>query len=451
MTSPMRSTPSVGLQSAPAQSQQAVQAGPDATPLAISPNAPDTPSQRSGAARNGARRARRRASQDTDALRSPDAPKTTETVNLPDAPDTKVPDDTATPTDRTDLADLTDAEELTELLGGDEELRKATAATQVRIIRQRLGLAEPPTPKTVHLPLASLVVTDEPDLHPHGKSFAVSLGLVGMLHPPAVVAIPGTDTFHVEFGRRRVLGARAMESPPETIECHLYEQLSDTQRALMVLHENGRRAPAWITESAALAELVDAHVGLTDVEIAVALGIPLSTARQRLKIAMLPAATRAQILQGGIPQTIVRRILRLNTTARATLEAQAEEGEQITAELVNQALHGQIGAGLGVVRQALAASWQPADAAATWQEAQEARQHQTQADQRADSIHQDARSSADASADAPDPWTPKALDDLLRMLQSLGHRLGGMSGAVRASLLAQALVQELTVLQRLRA
>jgi ParB-like chromosome segregation protein Spo0J len=294
---------------------------------------------------------------------------------------------------------------------------------------------------------------------------------MGMLHPPSVMPIPGTDTYRVITGRGRVIGAHLL-GEPETLECHCYERLSRTDETLLILSENMRRAPAWAQEVAALAELVDTRVGMTEQELAILFGLSVTTIRERLKLALLPPGIRSQVTSGTVGYAIARRITRLTEAATALLEVQAQEGETITEDMVKQAMRGQIGAGMGVVRQALAESWSPWDAAATWSEAQTAQETQrTQREAQGDGFVPDPvatfRSALAVSADQslqeheseaaqPTPvdsatrntWNHGAVERLLHDLLVLEHMLGQLPGAARASMLAQALRQEITILQR---
>jgi ParB-like chromosome segregation protein Spo0J len=296
---------------------------------------------------------------------------------------------------------------------------------------------------------------------------------MGMLHPPSVTPIPGTDTYRVITGRGRVIGARLL-GEPETLECHCYDRLSRTDETLLILSENMRRALAWVQEVAALAELIDTGVGMKEQELAILFGLSVTTIRERLKLALLPPGIRSQVTSGTVGYAVARRITRLTAAAVALLEDRALEGEAITEDMVKQAMRGQIGAGMGVVRQALAESWSPWDAAVTWSEAQTAQE--TQRTQRevqevglmSDLLAQSPQADAlSASADqfqwehyieAAKPatvdgaahtiWNHGAVERLLQDLLALEQMLGQLPGAARASMLAQALYQEIKILQR---
>ena len=353
----------------------------------------------------------------------------------------------------------------------EAELRHTNASTQLRMLRGRLQLDAPPSYTTMTLPLTRLVVPDEARLSRRGRPFSVNVGLMGMIHPPSVMPIPGTDTYRVITGRGRVIGARLL-GEPEMLECHCYERLSRTDETLLILSENMRRAPAWAQEVSALAELVDTRVGMTEQEMAILFGLSVTTIRERLKLALLPAAIRSQVTSGTVGYAVARCITRLTEAAKALLEDQAQEGEAITEDMVKQAMRGQIGAGMGVVRQALTESWSPWDAAATWSEAQAAQE--TQRAQReaqgdgfvpdpAATVRRDLSAPADQSPqeheiEAAKPalvdsatrntWNHGAVERLLHDLLALEQILGQLAGATRASMLAQALRQEIKILQR---
>lgn len=338
----------------------------------------------------------------------------------------------------------------------EADLRHANAGAQLRMLRGRLQLETPLTYTTVVLPLTRLVVPDEARLSRRGRPFSVNVGLMGMLHPPSITPIPGTDTYRVVTGRRRVIGARLL-GEPETLECHCYERLSQKDETLLILSENMRRTPAWTQEVAALAELVDTQVGMTEQELAILFGLSVATIRERLKLALLPPGIRSQVTSGALGQSVARRMTRLTAAARALLEDQAQDGETITEEMVKQAMRGQIGAGMGVVRQALAESWSPWDTATTWREAQQAQQAQAAQSERSGdesaptrltnlSGREDMANGAGHSA--MEAWDCSAVEHLMQELLQLEPVLAQLPGAARAGMLALALRQELMILQR---
>ena len=333
------------------------------------------------------------------------------------------------------------------------EIRHANASTQLRMLRGRLHLDMPPSYMTMTLPLTRLVVPDEARLSRRGRPFSVNVGLMGMLHPPSVTPIPGTDTYRVITGRGRVIGARLL-GEPETLECHCYERLSHTDETLLILSENMRRAPAWVQEVAALAELVDTRVGMTEQELAILVGLSVTTIRERLKLALLPPGILSQVTSGTLGYAVARRITRLTAAATALLEDQAQEGEAITEDMIKQAMRGQIGAGMGVVRQALAESSSPWDAATTWSEAQQAQSSQSESsrDEAAPTRLTDMdgkEKMADAAGHAAvGAWDCGAIDRLVQNLLQLEPVLAQLPGVARAGMLAQALRQELMTLQR---
>ncbi|HEU5349572.1 MAG TPA: hypothetical protein VFU63_13255 [Ktedonobacterales bacterium] len=335
----------------------------------------------------------------------------------------------------------------------ETEIRHANASTQLRMLRGRLQLDMPPSYMTMTLPLTHLVVPDEARLSRRGRPFSVNVGLMGMLHPPSVMPIPGTDTYRVITGRGRVIGARLL-GELETLECHCYERLSRTDETLLILSENMRRAPAWVQEVAALAELVDTRVGMTEQELAILFGLSATTIRERLKLALLPPGIRSQVTGGTVGYAVARRITRLTEAATALLEDQAQEGEAITEEMVKQAMRGQIGAGMGVVRQALSESWSPWDAAATWSEAQQAQAAQSESSgdefvpTRLTNISRKEDKADAAGHPAVEAWDCSAVEHLMQELLQLEPVLAQLPGAARASMLAQALRQEITILQR---
>ena len=347
------------------------------------------------------------------------------------------------------------------------DIRHANASAQLRMLRGRLQLDTPPSYTTMTLRLTRLVVPGEARLSRRGRPFSVNVGLMGMLHPPSVTPIPGTDTYRVITGRGRVIGARLL-GEPETLECHCYERLSRTDETLLILSENMRHAPAWAQEVAALAELVDTRVGMTEQELAILFGLSVTTIRERLKLALLLPGIRSQVTSGTVGYAVARRITRLTEAAKALLEDQAQDGETITEDMVRQAMRGQIGAGMGVVRQALVESWSPWDAAATWSEGQAVQESQCESQVDASvpgaatksscigtpstltniSGKEEATEATAAKGAVSETWNHSTFEYLTHELLRLERMLAHLPGAARASMLAQALQQELMILQR---
>jgi hypothetical protein len=257
----------------------------------------------------------------------------------------------------------------------------------------------------------------------------INLGLLGVLQPPAVVPIPGTDTFRVITGRSRVLGARLLqESQPAShrhkgnlsgqqdyseaslpqdvgnggpvpshdshahkerherneedlplprptepgepieIECHRYDHLSATEEALMVLSENVRRAPAWAQEVTELHDLILRQLGLTVDDVAQIFGLSVASARERVRMAQLPDLIVNSIGSGAVSQATAKRLVRLTPSERAMLLRAVEDGAALTEDLVKQTLCGQLAAGMAELPQALEGMWSPWGEATSWAE-----------------------------------------------------------------------------------
>lgn len=332
----------------------------------------------------------------------------------------------------------------------DDALRRGDAAARLRLLRTHLGLAAPPVYVTIRLPLDHLVVPNVAWLGRRARAMSVNVGLVGMLHPPVVVPLPGTDTFRVVTGRGRVAGARLVGEPAE-LECHRYEQLSPIEERLLILSENVRRAPAWAQEIEALAELIAAGVGLTEGELAILFGLSVATVRERLRLARLPEPIVAQIAAGGIGQATAKRIVRLGTAPLAALTTVAEDGEEITDELVRRALRGQIGAGMAPMRRALDDTWAPWDRVTSWEEAGRTMGMPTAGPVAATgaTIVRTDGGAAPAATEAADAqaWRSADLERFVGDLRMVERALLCLPGTARACLLVKALAQELGALR----
>ena len=232
----------------------------------------------------------------------------------------------------------------------------------LRHLMRRLGIEAPLSYHTRLLPLERLIIPGEKLVKGSAGQFQTNITLVGVLHAPLVVLEEGEGiddpraTFRVIAGRRRVAGA--CRAGLTWIECRVYDALSPQMRALIILSENMHRSPAWVEELKALVELIGERVGMTDVEIAKAIGVPVSRVREQLKLAQLPLPVLSQIFAGKMSLTTARQITRLSKSQQAFLASLAEVGQDITPELVEQTLRGQISKGLAPLQEVLAQSWE---------------------------------------------------------------------------------------------
>jgi hypothetical protein len=315
------------------------------------------------------------------------------------------------------------------------QLRQGDLATRLEILRQQLGLAKPPVYRTVTIPVARLVVLDEAHVGRRGRSMALNIGLMGVLNPVAIVPMPGTETFRVVAGRGRVLGARLI-GEPAALEVHLYARLTPVEELFLILSEKLRRAPAWVQEVQALAELLARRIGIREQVLAYALDLTIGQVRERRKIAELPPALLAQIYAGSLNQAMAKQIARLQAPQRRALEERAEDGETITKDLVRQALHGQIGAGMAAISRAFDPTWTP------WGQGQRA---PTSSPAAGAPRIEDA---ASGSSSAPRVFGLAELDALQAALRTAEPGLLDLPGATSASLLLRAFTQELGILRR---
>jgi ParB-like chromosome segregation protein Spo0J len=314
-------------------------------------------------------------------------------------------------------------------------------------LMKRLGIESPLRYETRHLPIDRLIVPGEKLMKASAGQFQTNIQLVGLLHAPLVVLEQGQGiddpeaTFRVVAGRRRVTGA--CRAGMTYIECRVYDALSPQMRALIVLSENMHRSPAWVEEVKALVELIDEGVGMTDTELAKSLGVPVTRVREQLKLAHLPPPLLSQIFAGKMNLGTAKQLVRLSKTQQAFLASLAEMGEEITTELVEQILRGQISTGLAPLQEMLAQSWEePVPESA-----------QTNSNQ-AMSLHESA--SADHGAPARElhtevPAVEISVSNLLLTLFAFEKQLPQRQENARARLLTKALCQELEMLQRQQA
>ncbi len=338
-----------------------------------------------------------------------------------------------------------------------EEEIGAMDATLLKLMR-RLGIETPLSYQTRQLPLDRLIVAGE-RLKVSSAQFQTNIALVGVLHPPLVVLEEGKSvddpqaSFRVIAGRRRVLGA--CRAGMTMMECRVYDALSPQARALIVLSENMHRSPAWIEELKALVELIDERVGMTDAELAKAIGVPVTRVREQLKLAQLPQSILQQIFAGKVNQTTARQMVRLSRQQQATLAELAALGQEITAELVEQTLRGQINRGLAplqaVLSQAVEAAGRtpspvpdgaPAHSPVLAGEREQTSPANTPTDQ-LQQMHEEGEGEGKG----------EGLDcsEMLSLLSTLDQQLACCQQAARARFLIKALRQEIEVLQRQQA
>jgi ParB/RepB/Spo0J family partition protein len=313
-------------------------------------------------------------------------------------------------------------------------------------LMKRFGI-ESPLPYVIrHLPIDRLIIPGEQLIRMSAGQFQTNIQLIGILHAPLVVLEQGQGiddpeaTFRVVAGRRRVAGA--CRAGLTYIECRVYSALSPQMRALIVLSENMHRSPAWVEELKALVELVNEGVGMTDMEVAKSLGVPVTRVREQLKLAQLPSSLLSQIFAGKINQTTARQLVRLSKTQQAFLVSLAEMGEEITTELVEQILRRQISTGLMPLQEMLTSQAErrvPSVAHANGSQAMS----QCEAD-----CASPDNQVQESMLDTPVPSMGASVSHLLSTLHDFEQQLPQSQETARVRLLVKALGQELEVLQR---
>jgi ParB/RepB/Spo0J family partition protein len=236
---------------------------------------------------------------------------------------------------------------------------QARAPSSALLLR-RLGIDTLPSHETMPLPLARLIVPGAEQAARAASRLVKSIKQVGILQPPSVMLLQGSDIhandarFQVIAGRRRTLAARL--AGLAIIKCEVYAASTAQMASLLTLIENEQRSSAWVKEVEALRHLIDEKVGLTLDDLA-AFGFDRASLRERLKIAQLPAPLVERVLAGSINRETARKIIRLTNAQQERIAALATAGEEITVAVVKHALRAQIDAGFAPMQQQLQAAW----------------------------------------------------------------------------------------------
>ena len=171
-----------------------------------------------------------------------------------------------------------------------------------------------------------------------------NITVAGVLHDPAVVAIPGTEDFEAIFGRHRISGIAAAGA--ETIWVRVYKHLNPKVKAFLRLSEGRRRTTNWVDELEHVIDVLDEGCGLSEKTISWSLGVPITTLRFYFKIAKLPFMVRERILAGDVTVTTARRILRLSHEQLQMVDAAAVTDQPLDALFVKHLLHQRVSAGM---------------------------------------------------------------------------------------------------------
>jgi ParB-like chromosome segregation protein Spo0J len=225
---------------------------------------------------------------------------------------------------------------------------------------QRLGITALPPHETMLLPLERMVVPGAALLTRQAARLVKSIQKVGLLQAPALVLRSGTTphdpeaTFEVVLGRRRILAARM--AGLSVVTCEVYASGTPQLGALLGLIENEQRSAAWIKEIEDLRHLIDEGVGMTLDDLA-DFGFHRGQLAERLKIARLPQPILMQLFAGKVSQEVAKRMARLSPVHQEQVAELAQEGADLTAELITRILRVQINTGLVPVQTALAEAW----------------------------------------------------------------------------------------------
>jgi ParB/RepB/Spo0J family partition protein len=236
----------------------------------------------------------------------------------------------------------------------------APVAPTNALLLRRLGIDTLPSHETMYLPLDRLIVPGAEQAARAAARLVKSITQVGILQPPSVMLLQGSDIraddarFEVVAGRRRTLAARL--AGLDVIKCEVYAASTSQMASLLMLIENEQRSSAWVKEVEALHKLIDEHVGLT-LDDLTAFGFDRASLRERLKVAHLPTPLVQQVLAGHLNHETARKLIRLTKPQQERIAALAATGEEITVAVVKHALRAHIDAGFAPMQQQLQEGW----------------------------------------------------------------------------------------------
>ena len=245
-----------------------------------------------------------------------------------------------------DIAVGNDDDSLSNDNKGRQPTKKAQAEAAQQKFRRGIGLEAPPTYQMHLLNLSQLLVPDEESVSGRvTHSFAYNISLMGVLHPPTVVALSaasgggdsGGDCYRVLTGRRRICAAR--EAGIAELNCHVYpHNLTPAQEAAIRLSENMRRSPYPTGEVLDLAELLKTNL-VSERELGIRLGLSQATIKRRLKVAQLPRPLLDALRDGELSLALAEQISRLPRPQQLDLAEQVQVGGELLSDDQVKALH----------------------------------------------------------------------------------------------------------------
>lgn len=190
------------------------------------------------------------------------------------------------------------------------------------------------------IPLGQLVLDNAvtPSITADVTELAKSIGIIGLLHPPAVEFLSTTDDgprYQVLAGRRRTLAMQRLGR--QTIRCRVYTCPNDYVRGMVRSAENMSRRNDWRDEVRAVAQMVAEGVGVTPRMLFMA-GFQPSKINKLLDMALLPAPIVGLITTGKMNEQDARKITRLASTTQRELSILVEEGQELTPAAIKETL-----------------------------------------------------------------------------------------------------------------
>lgn len=172
---------------------------------------------------------------------------------------------------------------------------------------------------------------------------ARSIREVGVLQP--IIVRPVGDRYQIVAGERRWRAAQAagMRTVPALIR-----EMDDGAAAVTALVENLQRSDLSFWEEAASYQRLLSEFGLTQEELAAAVGKSQPTVANKLRLLRLPEDVRELARQAGLGERHVRALLRLEDAAlqreavrlMAEAEMTAREAEELVLALERQGAQG---------------------------------------------------------------------------------------------------------------
>lgn len=208
--------------------------------------------------------------------------------------------------------------------------------------------AEPAEPVEAVLMLTALPADDAMPGDPPDEAFVGLVRQLGILQPIGVIQRQ-SGMYDVAFGRRRIKAARAcgMESIPARVWPATWTAIE-----VLTLVENSARKPNAASDYRSIMELVNR--GYTDKQIALAMGVTVSTVRAKMRLSQLPDALLTAFTDNRLPTSIAMQIVRQSPSVRERLATRYVEAGEIKAADIDAARRVQTASASSMISSLLA-------------------------------------------------------------------------------------------------